>query len=613
MPDIIQLLPDSIANQIAAGEVIQRPASVIKELLENAIDAGGTNIKLIVKEAGKTSIQVIDDGKGMSETDSRMAFERHATSKIKSANDLFAIKTMGFRGEALASIAAIAHVEMITRQHQEEVANRLVIEGSVVTKQEKVQAMPGTSITIKNLFYNVPARRKFLKSDPVELKHILDEFHRVVLANPDIYFTFHHNGNEIYHLPKSNLKQRIVGVLGKQINDKLIPVNEETEVATFSGFIGKAEAAKKSQGDQFIFVNNRFIKSHYLNHAIRSAYDELITKDVFPTYFLFLEIDPANIDINVHPTKTEIKFEDERLIYNYLRVSLKHSLGQYSLAPMLDFNTDQNFNYKFSSDPPSTDFSRPSKNQSYPVEKEATFRPGQEKAIGWEEIYKGLSAQPSDHTNVSEEVRTIESEAFQMSFEETNTIKGVSTREPYQLHGTYIIHQIKTGMMVIDQQAAHERILYEYYLESFQNGELFSQKELFPRTIELDPAKASVLKKILDKVNALGFEMEEFGQNTFIIHGTPSGLDSSISIDTLVEKLLFQYVQNLEFELGIEDNLARSMAFSSCIKRGKRLEKEEMTRLIDQLFGCKMVYTSPSGKKCFITIELDDLSKRFNQ
>ncbi|HMU05435.1 MAG TPA: hypothetical protein PJ990_17495, partial [Saprospiraceae bacterium] len=299
--------------------------------------------------------------------------------------------------------------------------------------------------------------------------------------------------------------------------------------------------------------------------------------------------------------------------YNYLRVSLKHSLGQYSLAPMLDFNTDQNFNYKFSSDPPSTDFSRPSKNQSYPVEREATFRPGQEKAIGWEEIYKGLSAQPSDHTNISEEVRTIESEAFQMSFEETNTIKGVSTREPYQLHGTYIIHQIKTGMMVIDQQAAHERILYEYYLESFQNGELFSQKELFPRTIELDPAKASVLKKILDKVNALGFEMEEFGQNTFIVHGTPSGLDSSISIDTLIEKLLFQYVQNLEFELGIEDNLARSMAFSACIKRGKRLEKEEMTRLIDQLFGCKMVYTSPTGKKCFITIELDDLSKRFNQ
>lgn len=612
MPDIIQLLPDSIANQIAAGEVIQRPASVIKELLENAIDAGSSAIKLIIKDSGKTSIQVIDDGKGMSETDARMAFERHATSKITSANDLFCIKTMGFRGEALASIAAIAHVELITRQPNDEVGHRILIEGSTIIKNEKAQSMPGTSISIKNLFYNVPARRKFLKSDPVELKHILDEFHRVVLANPEIHFTFHHNGNEVYHLPKGNLKQRIIGVIGKQINDKLIPVSEETEVATFTGFIGKAEAAKKTQGDQYIFVNNRFIKSHYLNHAIRAAYEELITKEVYPMYFLFLEIDPANIDINVHPTKTEIKFEDERLIYNYLRVSLKHALGQYSLAPMLNFDIDHNFAYKFTGDAPTINTNPKSREVNYPSEREASFRPGQEKATGWEEIYRGMTEVnvPDQEPNITSKV--IESEAFQMSFDEQNAHKITNTREPYQLHSTYIVHQIKSGMMIIDQQAAHERILYEYYLEALSNGELFSQKELFPRTIELDPAKASVLIKILDQVNGLGFEMEEFGQNTFIIHGTPTGLDNSISIENIIEKLLNQYVQNLEFELGIEDNLARSMAFSSCIKKGKRLEKEEMTQIIDQLFGCKMVHKSPSGKNCFISIELDELTKRFN-
>lgn len=613
MPDIIQLLPDSIANQIAAGEVIQRPASVIKELLENAIDAGSTNIKLIIKDAGKTSIQVIDDGKGMSETDARMAFERHATSKIRSANDLFCIKTMGFRGEALASIAAISHVEMVTRQSQEEVANRIVIEGSVLSKQEKVQAMPGTSITVKNLFYNVPARRKFLKSDPVELKHIMDEFQRVTLANPDLFFSFHHNGNEVYHLPKGNLKQRIVGVFGKQIIDKLIPVNEETEVAIFSGFIGKPDAARKTQGDQFIFVNKRFIKSNYLNHAIRAAYEDLITKDVFPAYFLFLEIDPANIDINVHPTKTEIKFEDERLIYNYLRVTLKHSLGQYSLSPMLDFNVDHNFAYKFSAEPISQQKPSVRPDKAYPLENEARFRPGQESAKGWQEIYQSLQADPITDVNTGHHVRTIESEAFKMTTEEEHGIHTSEMKEPYQIHASYIIHQVKSGLMLIDQQAAHERILYEQYLETIQNGEYFSQKELFPRTLELDASRSEVLRNIIHHVNALGFEMEDFGHNTFIIHGTPSGLDGSVSVENLIEKLIHQYIQNLEFELGIEENLARSMALSAGIKKGRRLEKEEMKAIVDQLFACKLPYKSPSGKNCFIIMEHDELIKRFNQ
>ncbi|MBK9566058.1 MAG: DNA mismatch repair endonuclease MutL [Saprospiraceae bacterium] len=607
MPDIIQLLPDSIANQIAAGEVIQRPASVVKELMENALDAGSTYIRLILKDAGKTSIQVIDDGKGMSETDARMSFERHATSKIRSAHDLFSIKTMGFRGEALASIAAISHTEMTTRQAESDVAVRIIIEGSQISKHEKCQGAAGTSITVKNIFYNIPARRKFLKSDPVELKHIIEEFHRVALANPEIHFTLHHNGNELYHLPKSNLKQRIVGIFGKNINDKLVPVTDETEVAVFSGLVGKPDAAKKTQGDQYLFVNKRFIKSSYLNHAIRTAYEELITKDMFPAYFIFLEVDPSHIDINVHPTKTEIKFEDERLIYNYLRVSVKHSLGQYSLSPMLDFNVDHNFTHKYSGDASSE-----RKTTNYHPEQEARFRPGQENVRGWEDIYSSMKqfTVPEDPSSQNE-VSILESEAFRsdISINELETVN----KDPFQLHNTYIIYPVKSGMMIIDQQAAHERILYEQYLENLQNGEYSSQKELFPRTIELDAAKASVLKNIADRIAGLGFDLEDFGHNTFIIHGTPSGLDNSISIDNIIEQLISNYVNNLEFELGIEDNLARSMAISSGIKKGRRLEKQEMSAIIDMLFACKVPEKSPSGKKCFFIQEIDEIVKRFNQ
>lgn len=613
MADIIKLLPDSIANQIAAGEVIQRPASVVKELLENAVDAGSSHIKLIIKDAGKTSIQVIDDGKGMSETDARMSFQRHATSKINTANDLFCIKTMGFRGEALASIAAISHVEMFTRTLHEEVANHLVMEGSVIKKQGLQPNATGTNITVKNLFYNVPARRKFLKSDPVELKHIIDEFLRVCLANPDIYFSFHHNGNELYHLPKANLRQRIVGVLGKQINEKLIPLNEETEVATFTGFVGKPEASKKTQGDQYIFVNKRFIKSPYLNHAIRAAYEDLITKEVFPTFFVFLELDPNQIDINVHPTKTEIKFEDERLIYNYLRVTIKHSLGQYSLTPMLDFNIDQNFAYKFSNEAPKTPLSTlASSKTSFPIENEAIYRANRPNVTGWEEIYQSVQKNADQPEQNNTHITTIESEAFQMSIEEENNSTNSGQKEPYQLHNTYILHQVKSGLMMIDQQAAHERILYELYLDRFKSGEYISQKELFPITIDVSPSNAHILSEILPFVRMMGFEIEPFGQDTFIIHATPSGLETNQSLVNLIEKLVLQYTQNLEFELGIEDNLARSMAISAGIKKGKKLEKVEMTAIIDQLFACQLPYKSPSGKNCFILLEHDEFLKRFN-
>ena len=604
MPDIIRLLPDSIANQIAAGEVIQRPASVVKELLENAIDAGSTQIKLVLKDAGKTLIQVIDNGKGMSETDARMSFERHATSKISSANDLFSIKTLGFRGEALASIAAIAHVEMITKSSQEELGHRYVNEGSQIVKSEKVQAMTGTMITAKNLFFNVPARRKFLKSDPVEMKHILDEFYRVSLANPDIFFLLDHNNSEVYHLPKANLRQRIVGIFGKTINDKLVPVNEETEVVTITGFTGKPEAARKTAGDQFIFVNNRFIKSNYLNHAIRSAYEDLIAKEMYPTYFLFLEIDPAHIDINVHPTKTEIKFEDERLIYNYLRVSLRHSLGQYHVRPSLDFGVDSNFVKKYSENQPLN----PSNRENLPNQQPFVRNPDKQNTKDWLEVYKGLQQfDPTDKIDAT----SLEDEAFSFTSQEESNIK-FGKRELLQLNGQFVLLQSKSGLMLIDQQAAHERILYDKFINELKKGKSSTQKELFPRTLELNFDKSIVLKEILDKINALGFEMEDFGHNTFIIHGTPTSLDTNTDISELINDVIQQFIENKDMGLGIEDSLSRSMAVSSCIKRGRKLEKEEMESLIEQLFACEHPHKSPGGKKCYIVIEHEELLKRFN-
>ncbi len=611
MADIIRLLPDSIANQIAAGEVIQRPASVVKELMENAIDAGSTQIKLIVKDAGKTMVQVIDNGKGMSETDARMSFERHATSKIASANDLFSIRTMGFRGEALASIAAIAHVELITRPWTEEVGHRYINEGSKITKSETVQAMPGTTITVKNLFYNVPARRKFLKSDPVEMKHILDEFHRVSLANPDIFFSLDHNGNEVYHLPKGNLKQRIVGIFGKNIIDKLVPVNEETEVVNITGFAGKPDAARKTAGDQFIFVNNRFIKSSYLNHAVRSAYEDLITKEMYPTYFLFLEIDPANIDINVHPTKTEIKFEDERLIYNYLRVSLRHSLGQYRVGASLDFNIDTNFVNKYSGSPGQTFDRQSPKSESSPsglFSGSVGHKPEKKSVDDWEELYKGLQ-----HVDLSDKIKAsnLEIEAFGISEVELKT-QEYNNNSVLQLNNQYIVLPAKDGLMLIDIQSAHERILYEKYIEIFQSGKPAIQKELFPRTIELNPDRSIIAKEILESINGLGFEMEDFGHNSFIIHGTPVGLGTNTDLEELLNKIIHDYTEGREMGIGIEESLSRSMAVSSSIKRGRRLEKEEMVSLTEQLFDCKIPQNSPNGKKCYIVIEHDELFKRFN-
>ena len=603
MADIIQLLPDSIANQIAAGEVIQRPASVVKELIENALDASAKEIKLIIKEAGKTLIQVLDNGKGMTATDARMSFERHATSKIREANDLFSISSMGFRGEALASIAAIAKVEMLTKPKDDELGTRIIIEGSKVKKQEPTETNVGTSFSVKNLFYNVPARRKFLKSDPVELRHITDQFNRLALANPDIFFTMYHNGNEVYHLPPGNLRQRIVGIFGKNTNDKLVPVSEDTDILKLSGYISKPEAAKKKKGDQYIFVNKRFIKSNYLNHAIRVAYDELIPKDNYAFYVIFLELSPSMIDINVHPTKTEIKFEEERLIYNFIKVSVKHALGAYTVTPTLDFGMDSNFSSRMTHDMRSDGVER---EQSGDISSGPKLTQQQRDNINsWEDLYQDLQA----NTNQSQAI-TLESDLMNQGDDQPVIIASKSRKDPYQIHNTYIVNQIKSGFLLIDQQAAHERILYEGYIEQLNQHVGMTQKQLFPISVDLTPADATLLHNILHKVNAIGFEIEHFGKNSFIIHGLPVGIDNQ-SPEKLLETLLQQYHSNLELQLGIDRNLARSMANAACIKRGKLLQADEMHELVDQLFACTVPYKSPNGRKCFITMELDDLLKRF--
>ena len=623
MTNVIQLLPESVANQIAAGEVVQRPSSIVKELMENAIDAGATQVKLIVRDAGKTLVQVVDDGCGMSETDARMCFERHATSKIRESKDLFEIKTMGFRGEALASIAAVAQVELRTRRAVDELGTCVLVEDSTIKTHEPCQAPAGTSIAVKNLFYNVPARRNFLKSDPVEMRHILDEFQHIALANPDIFFSLHHNDQEMFHLPPGNLRQRIVKVFGEAVNKKLVPVQEETDVLKISGFVGKPDYYKKSRGEQLFFVNKRFIKSNYLQHAVVSAYEQLLPTDTFPLFVLFLEIAPGSIDINVHPTKQQIKFDDEKLVYNYLKVTVRHALGTHSITPTLDFEQEPAFQATSVKQPT---LHPPGGSQSsvrdYPSRQQD--RLADENLRNWQRLYEGLDlADSQDSTSPSIlpsgasadvspgkfDVRP-GAEPTEMDDDSGSFSKG--QKEPYQVHGMYIVSQIKSGFLLIDQQAASERIFYERYLEALRQQPVNTQKALFPKNIDLSPADATLLRDILPEVNRLGFDIAEFGGNTFIVHGAPSDIGSGLTEEALLERLLTQYKNNLELELGISENLARSMARSAALKRGQLLSVVEMQDLIDHLFACAAPYKSPNGRTCFITFELDELQKRFN-
>lgn len=629
MADIIQLLPESIANQIAAGEVVQRPASVVKELMENAIDAGATSIKLIVKEAGKTLIQVIDNGCGMSGTDARMCFERHATSKIREAKDLFSIRTMGFRGEAMASIAAVAQVEMRTRPHNEELGTRIVIEASKLSAHEPCQCTAGTNISVKNLFYNVPARRNFLKANPVEMRHILDEFQRIALANTDVFFSLHNNGEEVFHLPPANLRQRIVGIFGNAFNPKLVPVSEETDVMKISGFIGKPEFARKTRGEQLFFVNHRFIKSGYLHHAVMSAYEELLPKDTYPFYVLFVEMAPDRIDINVHPTKQEIKFDDEKLVYNYLKVVVRHALGRHNITPSLDFEQEssfsksQNFGLPFNV-APQEDFEKemaqPQRDSTGGTTVSGFNRvtPARELSNlkNWQKLFED-TPETEDEDLMTGEAKseapiTIESEwSSGGEMDDSGSSFSRQQKEPYQVHASYIVSQIKSGFILIDQQAAHERILYERYLETLETKQSWTQQELFPKTLNLPPTDAAVLREILSDINLLGFDIQEFGKDTFIIHGVPAGLSGGQNEVKIIESLIDQFTSNLDLNIGLRENLARSMARSAAIKRNQTLTVHEMQELIDKLFACSMPFKSPSGRNCFLTFELEELEERF--
>lgn len=617
MPDIIKLLPDSVANQIAAGEVVQRPASAVKELLENALDAGADKIQLIIKDAGKSLIQVIDNGCGMSATDARMCFERHATSKINKAEDLFAIRTMGFRGEAMASIAAIAQVELKTKRHEDELGTLIQIEASEVVNQEPCATNPGTSISVKNLFYNIPARRNFLKSNPVEMRHIIDEFQRVALAHPEIYFTLHHDGQEVYHLPATQLKQRIVHLLGNNYNERLVPVDEQTSIIQVKGFIGKPAFAKKTRGDQFFFVNNRFIKDGYLNHAVMIAYEQLLPDDCFPLYVLFIEIDPSKIDINVHPTKTEIKYQDEKAIYAIIRSAVKRSLGRYNITPTLDFNQETAFQGMITDKPfdeitpPTIHFNpdfNPFKEEQKSTSREIPFLRDMDTKKGipsnWDTLYEIAQQKES------------EQQVFNLPSSKTvhtgDQIESLGSRQVFQLHQRYIITQIKSGLMLVDQQAAHERILYERFLVQLEQNKGLSQQSLFPQTVTLNTTDFALANELLPDFHALGFQIRAFGKNTLVIEGVPADIPENNDLAAMLEELIEGFKNNHTIlKLDKRDNLARTLAKNSAIKAGTTLETEEMNDLIDQLFACQMPNTSINGKQIIVKITLEELAERF--
>jgi DNA mismatch repair protein MutL len=607
MSDIIKLLPDSVANQIAAGEVIQRPASAVKELMENAIDAGSTRIQLIVRDAGRTLIQVIDNGCGMSENDSRMCFERHATSKIKNADDLFSLRTKGFRGEAMASIAAIAQVEMKTRLHDRELGLRLVIEGSRITAQEPCQTPVGTSIAVKNLFFNVPARRNFLKSDTVEMRHILDEFIRVALAHTDLEFILHHNDDEIFHLKPTNLRQRIVSLFGPAFNEKLVPIQEDTTIASLHGFIGKPEFARKTRGEQFFFVNNRFIRSNYLNNAVSVAYDELVADKSYPAYFIFIEVAPSAIDINIHPTKTEVKFEDEKSMYAILRSAVRQSLGKYNIAPTLDFT--QEMSITFPPPPRNVEVVQPELSMrhrpSMPTYEDARPQHGIGGATRprlrqqeWEQLYDGLEmSMPQTESRVSrqEELPT-----------DTETEK-----HPVQLHQKYILASIRSGVILIDQKRAHERVIYEKAVHGLAMRETPVQQRLFPITIELAAGDAMVLNQMLEEVGILGIDIAPFGKNSYVVQGLASFIPES-SLQSVLDELIHQFRESgTSTGSKRQEKLAHALARQAAIPHGKVLQREEMSQLIDELFACDQPYATPSGRPTMVSLSLEELEKRF--
>lgn len=608
MPDIINLLPDNIANQIAAGEVIQRPASAVKELLENAIDAGATEIRLFVNDAGKSLVQVIDNGKGMSETDARMSFERHATSKISNIDDLFRIKTMGFRGEALASIAGVAQVTLKTRKQGEAMGTSIEIENSVVREQRPVATAEGTSIAMKNLFFNVPARRNFLKSNTSELRHIIDEFTRVALAFPELFFSMTTNGQELYHLERGSLKQRIIKLLGSQYESKLVSVKEETDYIDVMGFVGKPETARKTRGDQYFFVNNRFIRSAYLNHAVNNAFTEMISKDSFPMYVLFIEIDPSKVDINVHPTKQEIKFEDEKVIYAFVNAAVRHALAQFSVTPALDFELDSGIQQQEAIRNPFT------------IDKQSAAMKGS--------LYQTFTQKNQAHfieskSNLSG-FETMNAEIEEIKIPKINPVRTIVPATPIpekrpinkdwiQIQNSYIIIEFQNGFTVIHQQHAHERILFEKISKALRDNPIAVQKSLFPEVVELSQPDAFMLNDLLPDLALLGFQIEPFGTNSFVIHGKPAHVlkgNEKESIERLVED--FKHF-NTNPRYSAREKLVRALVYQQSIKAGTPLSTEEINALVTDLFDCEISNTSPTGKPVYLEFKKDELDKMFGR
>lgn len=608
MSDIIRLLPDNIANQIAAGEVIQRPASVVKELIENAVDAGATHIELHIKDAGRTSIQVIDNGKGMSEMDARMCFERHATSKLKSADDLFNLSTKGFRGEAMASIAAIAHVTLETRLAGSDIGTKIEIQGSKVTNQEPIARAEGTSISVKNLFFNVPARRNFLKSDNVETKHIVEEFNRVVLTHPDISFKFTHNGTLLHDLPGTGLRKRIVDLQGTNFNTKLVPIHEETDIVTISGFVGKPEFARKTRGEQYFFVNNRFFKDSYFHHAITAAFENLLPPKTFPSYFIYLTVPPQSIDVNIHPTKTEIKFEEDRNIYSIIRSTVKLALGKHNIAPSLDFEqepqfdvftkendtikpptikVDPNYNpFKTTSSSPSSSSGGGGKRTA-----SSAMRPN---TSDWENFYE-ITQEEKDTATPQQETLLTE--------------KQPSFNKYVQLHSKYLVAQIDEGMITIHLKRAKERILYDELMAQFMLKPIGSQQLLFPIEYTLSATEKLEWENHEDSIKRLGFDWE-WNKNTLVLSGIPSHIGTDEThhcIDEIVQKMAYEKVDKGEIAHVLIASIAN--AASHGIKQN--LTKEEVEHITNELFLCEDYVYSPKGKKIIHTTSINELNKLF--
>ncbi len=622
MENIINLLPDNVANQIAAGEVVQRPASVVKELLENSIDAGASEIKLIVEDAGKGLIQVIDNGKGMSPTDIRMCLERHATSKIKNADDLFYITTMGFRGEALASIVAVSETEIKSKRSDDELANLIKVGASKVTKQEPCSGKNGTSISVRNLFYNIPARRKFLKKNAIEGRHIIDQFERVALVHPDIKFQFYQDGEELFHLPQGTFRQRLVAVFGKNYNDRLVPVEESTDIVSVKGFICKPEFARKTRGEQYFFANNRFIKNHYLHHAVQQAFEDLIPKSYHPSYFLKLDLEPSAMDINIHPTKTEIKFEDEKAVYAIIRSSVKKALGEHNITPSLDFNRETSFDNLdkvelgipgISIDPEFNPFENKKSGAAGGRKMDySAINPAYSTPVdNWESLISNQDSEIQSNMDFEQmENEFVKNAEVKQSGE--NDSAGKSEDKIVQLHNRFMLIQIKSGLMIIDQQRAHERVLFERFLGQLAQGTGKVQQLLFPENIDLNPTDADLLNELLPQLNCMGFDIDEFGKNAFIVRGLPSDI-GAINPTEAVEGVLSNYkLNNTELKLDARVNLAYSLAQRGAVKVGRMLDKAEMQNLVDELFACENPNYNPAGKKIIEIQQLQDIEKLFD-